>query len=417
MQYAARLTRCENPHVTSASPAPMPRTPAVPRRPRPLDALVLGVIGIIAVVGALTIGTAGVPGQLETWRPGGYLALAVSTAGIAVAWRWPWPGLSLVAAAPVASTLLGWDPIVTWNLAVFAALWLTLRALPGLWVGLVVGAANFAAVAMAQGGFSLQEPIPSVAGISALAAAATGSAIRSHRRYRAELEARTREALATREAEAQRRVAEERVRIARDLHDIVGHQVALVSMRLGAAQVHLPADAHEARADLDAVRGGIQEILAGTQQTLRMLRAASEEEDATTPAAGFERIDDLVRASRAAGLDVEATVARPPRPLGAPVSAAAFRIVQEALTNAQKHGTGAVSLKVGVDDEAITVEAVNVRADRDGGDAPTRAERNGYGLVGMRERAASVGGWIDTKTDDGLFWLWAYLPVEGGDQQ
>lgn len=414
MQYAEHRAECNDREVTSPTVVGPMRTPGVFRRPWLIETAVLIVIGIIIGVDLLTIGTVGTPDEMVTgWEPGGYIALAVSVAGIVLAWRHPWPGLVLVAAAPLVSAMLGWDPIAMWNLAVFATLWLTLRVLPGLPAGLLTGATNLAATVWAHGGFSLQEPTPSIAAIAAISGAAIGSAIRGHRRYWAELEARTREALGTREAEAQRRVALERVRIARDLHDVVGHEVALVSMHLGAAEVHLPADADATRADLAAVRTGVQAVLAGTQQILRVLRAGTDD-DTTGPAAGYEHVADLVESARAAGLEVEATIGEPAGPLTAAVSAAAYRIVQEALTNAQKYGTGAVSLKVAVDDEAVKVEAVNVCKPLTPGDEPVRS---GYGLVGMAERAASVGGWIDTRSDDTLFWLWAHLPVDGGDKR
>lgn len=398
------------------APLRRPRLVEYVTRPWLVEYVVLGVIGLIAAVAAITGDRSVVPDAevatvLDGWLPGLYLALAVSVGGVVLARRHPWPGLVLVAAAPLVSALMQWDPIATWNIAVFATFWLTLRSLPGLPAGLLVGAANFAAAALAQGGFSLERATPSIAAFAALAAAGAGSAIRGHRRYWAELEARTGEAEATRDAEARRRVAQERVRIARDLHDVVGHEVALVSMHLGAAEVHLPAGADAARADLAAVRGGVRAVLAGTQRILRVLRTEPDDEP-TAPAAGYEHIADLVAASRAAGLDVEATVGEPAATLGPAVSAAAYRIVQEALTNAGRHGTGSVSLAVAADDEAVTIETVNVRAP-----AADGAGRGGYGLVGMRERAASVGGWIDTASDGTLFWLWAHLPVDEGNRQ
>ncbi len=171
----------------------------------------------------------------------------MSVAGIVLArWR-PWPGLVLVAAAPLVSSLCQWDPIAAWNLAVFSTFLLTLRVLPGLQAGLLVGVGNVVAVALATGGVSLQDPTASIAGMAAVAAAGAGSAIRGHRRYWSELEERTRQALETREAEARGRVAQERLRIARDLHDSVGHEVALVSMHLGALEVHLPPGADVAK--------------------------------------------------------------------------------------------------------------------------------------------------------------------------
>lgn len=395
-----------------------PTPPSLLRHPGWFDAAVLVVIGLIVVVETLTISMAGVPEGLaplsrEGWEPGGYIALGVCLAGLLTAWKRPWAGLIIIAAAPVVSAALGWDPIATWNIAVFATLWLTLRVLPGLPAGLLVGAANFCAAAWAQSGFSLQEPVPSIAALAAIAAAGTGSAIRGHRLYRAQLEERAEQALATREAEADRRVAVERLRIARDLHDVVGHELALISMRLGAAEVHLPEGSELARTDLAAVRTSVQSVLASTQQILEVLRTDGQD-DERTPAAGFEHITELVAMAREAGLAIEATVAQPPPELTTSVSAAAYRIVQEALTNAQRHSTGAVSLRVEVGEEALTIETANVKRHLPATDLP--AARSGFGLVGMQERAASVGGWVDTREDDRMFWLWVYLPIAGKGQ-
>lgn len=398
--------------------ARLPRMPGSDHRLDVLGSAVLVIIATIVVVDLLTIGTpatrAGLMAQtIDAWPPGGYIALAVSLTGFVLSWWHPWPGLVVVAAAPVVCAVLGWDPIATWNLSIFTSLWLTLRTLPGLPAGLLTGAANFCAVALAQGGFTLDQPTPSIAALAAIAAAGIGSAVRGHRLYAAELERRASDALANREAEADRRVALERVRIARDLHDVVGHEVALISMHLGAAQVHLPDGADTARADLAAARDGVQSVLANTQQILKVLRAGTKDES-TSPAAGYEHITDLVETSRAAGIEIEATIGDPATTLSSAVSAAAYRIVQEALTNAQRHGTGGVSLTVAADREAVTIETVNVRRVPD---SSVHGERSGYGLVGMRERAASVGGWVDTRTEDTIFWLWVYLPVAAGGTQ
>ncbi len=401
--------------MTSPVAARPPRAPVVLRRPRLVENVVLVLLALIAIVDAVTAARGPVSNQLATgavhgWVPGAYLALAVAAGGIVLAWWHPWPGLVLIAAAPLVSALLQWDPIATWNLAVFATFWLTVRVLPGLPTGLIVGVCNVAAVTLATGAFSPRQPTASIAGIAAVAAAGAGSAVRGHRLYWQSLEERARQASVTREAEASGRVAQERVRIARDLHDIVGHEVALVSLHLGTLEVHLPDDADAARADLTAARHGLQAVLAGTQQLLHVLRTGPGQ-DSTAPAAGYDHIDDLVIAARTAGLDVEATVDRPAVPLSPAVSAAAYRIVQEALTNAHKHGTGAVSLTIDVDEQTVRIEVVNVRKPAE---SPTGDSPSGYGLVGMRERATSVGGWIDTNADDTLFWLWAQLPIDRG---
>jgi signal transduction histidine kinase len=151
-------------------------------------------------------------------------------------WR-PRVGLVLVAASPLAASLAGAEPIFFWSIACFAAFLFTLRGLPGLLTGIVIGAANLTAAGLASGSIAPSvDPGASIGAFVALVASAAGSAIVGHRKYWFELEQRTREAIATREAAVKRSVAEERVRIARDLHDSVGHKIAVVGDDLPAAR-------------------------------------------------------------------------------------------------------------------------------------------------------------------------------------
>jgi signal transduction histidine kinase len=117
----------------------------------------------------------------------------------------------------------------------------------------------------------------------------------------------------------------------------------------------------------------------------------------------------LVEEFRQAGMDVTASIAEEPAGIDPEVSAAAYRVVQEALVNARKHGTGIVRLAVTVARGNVHIEAVNRRS-LDTSDEQTAG---GYGLIGMRERAASAGGRIDIDSDDALFTLRAVLPVRG----
>ncbi|MEV7038418.1 histidine kinase [Amycolatopsis sp. NPDC051061] len=378
------------------------RSPMVLRRPRVFDIAALVVIGLGVTVDAIT--SPALPHPLVR-----YTALVLVCLGVAVSRRYPWPGLGLTLAGPLLAALLGADPLPNWTFAVFATFVVAVRGIPALPAGLATGAVNYLAITIhdAAGGW---DNIGSIAVAFSLAAAATGSAIRGHHRYWDELRKRTQDAVTTREAEAERRVAEERVRIARDLHDALGHEVALVSMHLGAAEVHLPDGADVARADLAAARSGVQSVLRETQHVLSALRVDGEE-PGTAPAADYGRITELVEASRAAGLDVDATVDPPPADLPHTVGTAAYRIVQEALTNAQRHGTGTLTLRVTADTDVLTVEAVNVRAPRE------ESSRPGYGLVGMRERAASVGGRLEVREEGQLFWVRAVLDLDTEDNR
>ncbi|TQL01836.1 signal transduction histidine kinase [Cellulomonas sp. SLBN-39] len=334
----------------------------------------------------------------------GWLSLALSGAGFVLVGPRPRLALVLVAGAPVLGALLGAQPLPLWTVTCFTAFLLTLRGTSGLLVASVVVVANTAATFFTSWTFVVEtNPEVAVAPFAGLAAAGAGSALRSQRQYWTALEARARDALASRQAAVDRSVAEERVRIARDLHDGVGHRIAVVSMHLGAAEVHLPPGADAARADVTAARGAVQQVLRETQQILHVLRVGADD-GTVAPTPGHERIPALVEAFVAAGVRVDADLPDLSRSLPPEVSAAAFRIVQEALTNAQRHGTGTVWLRVALAD-AVRIEVVNVRAAR------SAATGGGHGLVGMRERAASAGGRLDARADGETFRVRAELPA------
>ena len=381
--------------------AELPRPPFWMRRPRLLEISTPIVIVAALLTGAVTNLAGGQPS-------GGLVALLVSGAGVALGYRWPPVGLALLAAAPLVAQGLGASPIVTWQVSMFGTFLLALRGLSGLLCGAVVAVADFLAVGLAADTFGFAEPIAWIAGTTGLAAAATGSAIRGQREYWSALLQRTHEAVAGRDAAVQRSVAEERLRIARDLHDTLGHEVAVVSMHLGAAEVQLPETAGSAREHLTAARGSVKSILAETQAILQVLRPDGNGET-TGPVASHRDIPDLVEKVRAAGLEVDAVIGDLSRELPPQVSAAAYRITQEALTNAQRHGRGRLALTVDVSASAVTVEAVN-------GAGPRAADRGGTGrgLIGMHERATAAGGRLEVSSRDGRFSVRAELPVAEG---
>ena len=389
----------------SSTPGGAPQDPVLARRIRYLYIAASAAVVLAAAVELARVIHFGNP-------VGGHLALATTTTGAVLAlWR-PKAGVLLIAAGPLVAALLGWDPIVAWTIAVWCALAVTLRGLSGWYAGLLIGAANVTAVGMALGTIDVEmNPSAGVAGFAALAAAGAGSAVRNHHRYLSELHQRTNDAVVTRQAAVDRGIAEERLRIARDLHDGLGHRIAVLSMRLGSAEVHLPPGTHESRADLHAARTDLQAVLLETQQILQVLRVGDGVGDGAALGATHDRVPELVDSFRAAGLDVEPTLAGLARPLPLQVSAAVFRIVQELLTNARRHGTGPVALRVDLGGDAAVVESVNLIA------APARHRRTtegGFGLVGLRERAASAGGTIDARPDGELFRVRASLPVDDG---
>jgi signal transduction histidine kinase len=399
---AARHDAGEEPAGTRPSARELPRAPFWMRRPRMLE-----VSTPVVIVGALAAGAATLP--FHDHPAGGLVALLISAAGVVAGYRVPLVGLALLAAAPLVADTLGADPIVQWQVSMFGAFLLALRGLSGLLTGLVIGAADFLALGLSAGSFGLSDPIAYIAGASALAAAATGSAIRGQQQYWSALQQTTHEAVAGRDAAVQRSVAEERLRIARDLHDTLGHEIAVLGMHLGAAEVQLPDQAGPAREHLTAARSSVQSLLAETQEILRVLRPGRDA-DTTSPVASHHAIPDLVEAFRTAGMDLDATVGDLSPELPPQTSAAAYRIVQEALTNAQRYGAGTVSLTVDITDRAATIETVNPLSPT----AARVAAGSGQGLIGMRERAATAGGHLGITADERSFRVQAVLPVTEG---
>ena len=226
------------------------------------------------------------------------------------------------------------------------------------------------------GGFYLVPFLVAAAGIG-------GIAVANRRAYLASLAART-------EAEAQRRVDEERLRIARELHDIVAHTMATINVQAGVA-AHLadrPEDpAVQALTTIREVSGnGLKELRA----ILNVLRRAGEGEP-TDPTPGLDRVGELVRTANLAGLQTELTVVGDRGEVAPAVDLAAYRIVQEALTNAIRHaGPAAAAVTLTYGPGSLLVEI------SDTGRGPSGSATGGHGLVGMKERAESVGGTVQT---------------------
>jgi signal transduction histidine kinase len=221
------------------------------------------------------------------------------------------------------------------------------------------------------------------------AAVFIGDAARTRRAYLAGLEQRARYLEESREEEARRRVADERVRIARDLHDVIAHAIATIHIQSGVAAHVLDRHPEQARPALLAIKQVSKETMAELRATLDLLREG-EESAPLAPLAGLDRLDALVETTRQAGVPVELRVTGDPRPLAAAVDVAAYRIVQESLTNVMRH-SGATKASVAVVHEG---DHVDVEVVDDGRGASARGEP-GHGIAGMRERAAMVGGTLE----------------------
>ncbi|MEV6006761.1 sensor histidine kinase [Streptomyces sp. NPDC051976] len=207
-------------------------------------------------------------------------------------------------------------------------------------------------------------------------------------------------------AEAERRrVGEERLRIARELHDVLAHSISVINVQAGVALALMDERPEQARTALVTIKAASKEALGEVRQVLSTLRAPGEAP--RSPAPGLDRLPELVEQATAAGLAAEVSVEgdRVPLPPGADL--AAFRIVQEALTNIVRH-SGARSARIGL---RYLPGCVEVRVDDDGPAVTGGESGGGNGLVGMRERAAALGGTIETgPRPDGGFRVLARLP-------
>ncbi len=220
------------------------------------------------------------------------------------------------------------------------------------------------------------------------AAVFLGDALRNRRSYLRELEEHARYLERTRDEEALRRVAEDRLRIARDLHDSVAHAMATINVQAGAAAHVIDQRPEAAKHALGAIARASGEVLEELAAMVAVLRADGESaERAPTP--GLSDIAGLADDAEAAGLDVSLTVEGPVGEISPAVSTAAYRIVQESLTNVIKHA-GAASVVVDVRASHDRGLAVSIRDDGRGLSSPTVGR--GRGITGMRERAESTGG-------------------------
>ncbi|MFG3201894.1 sensor histidine kinase [Streptomyces sp. NPDC048192] len=241
--------------------------------------------------------------------------------------------------------------------------------------------------------------------------ATLGDAVRSRRAVVRAIRERAERAERTREEEARRRVAEERLRIARDLHDVVAHHIALVNVQAGVAAHVMDKRPDQAKEALAHVREAGRAALEELRATVGLLRQSGDPEAPTEPAPGLSRLQELADTFRNAGLPVEVARADQGAELPAAVDLAAYRIVQEALTNVQKHaGTGARAevsvVRVGTDIEVTVL-------DDGAGAAGVPGGGGGHGLIGMRERVTALGGTLTTGPRyGGGFRVHAILPLK-----
>ncbi|MER5885251.1 histidine kinase [Streptomyces sp. NPDC001941] len=246
-------------------------------------------------------------------------------------------------------------------------------------------------------------------------AAAAGDAVRSRRAFVDAIRERAERAERTREEEARRRVAEERLRIARDLHDVVAHHIALVNVQAGVAAHVMDKRPDQAKEALAHVREASRSALNELRATVGLLRQSGDPEAPTEPAPGLGVLDELLTTFRQAGLPVELARTDTDERLPAAVDLAAYRIVQEALTNVRKHAGPDAKAEVSVVRVGRTVEVtvLDDGAPQPPGTGSDTGDGGGHGLLGMRERVTALGGTLTAGPRyGGGFRVQAILPVE-----
>ncbi|MFF5522484.1 sensor histidine kinase [Streptomyces coeruleorubidus] len=260
-----------------------------------------------------------------------------------------------------------------------------------------------------------------VVAVFPLVAGVLGHSVRNRRAYLAAVEERARRAEESRDSEARRRVAEERLRIARELHDLVAHQITLANAQATVAAHLFDARPEQTRKSLEELVGTTADALDDLRATVGLLRQAGDAPASAEPAPGLSRLPALLESFRRAGLEVSLHQEGTARPLPPGVDLTAYRIVQEALTNVTKHaGTGSARVHLAWNRDRVTItvaddgeSARTAPPVSTGPSASTAADRPpGYGLIGMRERATAVGGRLSAgRRPEGGFLVSTQLPL------
>jgi signal transduction histidine kinase len=383
-----------------AGPDP-PRLPFLPAWVRPglLAAPVVAALWWLALLQlSVSHGTPPSPGEV-------LLVTGLHTVPLLWSWRAPlaaWPPVALAAAIVLAT----WS---VWPLACAVSLLVVLYML---------GARTNRLVTVAAGTITVLATLPMVgnphfAGVPLLAPLVAGLVIgvlvlADNVRGRQAAE----QALAEREEEhrqeqARRALLEERSRIARELHDVVAHHMSMIAVQAETAPYRIPGLSQEAKDDFAGLSATAREALTEMRRLLGVLRGGGQAERAPQP--GLARLAELVDGARRAGLPVRLTVSGEPRPLPAGVDLSAYRIVQEALSNASQHARGA-QVEVELRYQAGGVE---VSVSDDGRGRGTTTRPGGHGLLGMSERVAMLGGSLEVgPRPGGGFRVRAALPAE-----
>jgi signal transduction histidine kinase len=399
-----------------------PRLPGARTRAEPLvDAAVASAVLAVSIAVLYHGGIApSRPGRQELDLVG--VALAAGSAVPLVAWRLaPLGTFAITAAAGAALGGLGYPLDLMLGPAAALYLLAASREPAAPWTArttaTVLGmlAAYLGATAAAHATVPVVELLHN--GLAWGAAWFAGERTRLQRDQVAELRERARFAERDRERERLLAATEERARIARDLHDSAGHAVNVIAVRAGAARLRHHQDPDRSLRALEA----IEEVARQTVEEIDGIVSALRERDPAGPGrtvqdpAGLASIGALIARRAGAGLEVASEIQDPPRPLSPAADQAAYRILQEALTNAARHGAGSARIELAFDDDAVELTITNPVPDLTAPEpAPKPAPAGGgHGLIGMRERATLLGGSLHAGRSGTEFVVRARIPWRG----
>lgn len=378
-------------------------------RPRPLSAIPAPVRRDAALAAALCV-LVGAASVVNGSAP--LEAVVAAAACLPLMWRTRWPlgVLGAVAGISLLSLTLG-DPFFPAFVPPVAIALYTVAAQGERRRSVAVAAAVVPCTALVAVVFSPDDGTPARQTLEFASqfgfALAVGEAVRSRRAMVRALRGEAAHAAREHELEAQRRVDEERVRIARDVHDVVAHSLATIATQASVG-VHLGAQDPERAVEL---LRSVKEVSTGALLDLRSALRTVRDDAPTRPAPSLGELPELVDRARSSGLSVVLRTEGSPAGMPAAVQVAVYRIVQEGLTNVMRHAGGAETLvRVAVDGHEVEVD---VRNDGAGKPTSTGDSGSGSGLIGMRERASALGGAFTAQAQsDGGFRVHAVLPLE-----
>ncbi len=366
---------------------------------------------LVVALAACLFGTAAQGDEITAPPASAYPFVAVSCAVLPLRHRRPLAAVAVTTGCGVLAPPLGYDvnPLLMVPVMVAVHAFARHREPRAVSAAIAVSVIAMAASSLVWASTSWEEAGTASTIVFPLLAGAFGNAARNRRALLAAVRERARRAEQSRESEARRRVVEERMRIARELHDAVAHHMTLVHAQAAVAALYFDSRPEVARESLGQLTENTSDALDELRATVGLLRQSGDPDTPLDPTPGLAALPALVESFQRAGLQVSVHTEGRDRSLPPGVDLTAYRIVQEALTNVTKHAaTGTARVDLGYHHDRLTVAVT----DEGGPSGPGPDRAPGYGLIGMRERATAVGGQLSAgPRPEGGYRVTAELPL------